>query len=67
MKNTERERLLKVAAGYGEDELKLFIVETGWEDWMNEYADAADGEPISDDEAAEIDEILTDIFNRAHE
>lgn len=64
--DTERERLLNVAKNYEEHELQLFIAETGWEDWMNEYTEAEDGEPISEWEAAEIDRILEGIFREAH-
>lgn len=66
MKYEERERLLKVAARYAEDELQLFINEIGWEDWMNDYTEAEEGEPASDRECRIIDEILADIFNEAH-
>lgn len=66
MNYEERERLLKVAARYNPEELQLFIDETGWEDWMNDYTEAEEGEPISDRECNEIDEILTKIFNEAH-
>lgn len=66
MKYEERERLLKVAAGYKPEELQLFIDETGWEDWMNDYTEAEEGDPISDRDCSAIDEILTEIFNEAH-
>lgn len=66
MKNTERERLTEVAKNYEVDELELFIAETGWEDWMNEFTEAAEGEPIAERETTEIDAILTAIFNDAH-
>lgn len=66
MKNTERERLLEVAKHYADDELELFIAETGWENWMNEYTEAEDGEPINDSECEEINKLLEDIFNEAH-
>lgn len=67
MKWEEKERLMKEAKKYAADDLDLFIAETGWEDWMNEYTDAEDGEPISDEEGKKIDKILISIFEKAHE
>lgn len=61
-----REKLVAEAKNYEMDQLNLFIAEIGWQDWMNDYTDAADGEPITDREQQAIDRILTDIFNEAH-
>lgn len=66
MKCEERKRLLRAAKNYAEDELQLFIEDTDWQDWMNEYTEAEDGEQISEQECKKIDEILTKIFNEAH-
>lgn len=40
-------------------QLGIFIAETGWEDWMFEYTDKGLGEK-------DIDEVLSSIFANAH-
>lgn len=60
-----KERLISEAKGYGKDEFTLFCAELGWEDWMNDYTEAPEDEPISESEIEEIDEILKDIFDCA--
>lgn len=69
MKDETRNRLLKSAKNYEDYELDLFIAETGWEDWMNDYLDEDidDDEYISDETCERIDKILIEIFNEAHE
>lgn len=61
-----KEELIAEAKKYEVGQLDLFLAEIGWQDWMNDYTEAADGEPISDKEGEAIDAILTDIFNEAH-
>ena len=61
-----KERLITEAKKYGADQLELFQAELGWEDWMNEFTEAADGEEITETESAEIDEITKEIFEEAH-
>ena len=48
------------------DDLELFIAETGWLDFMNQFTTAEEGEPITDEEAKEIDEILIRAYNNVH-
>ena len=61
-----RERLIAEAKKYNADGLKLFQAELGWEDWMNEFTDAAEGEEITEVESDEIDSITAEIFENAH-
>ncbi len=54
-----------VAGNYEEDQFGLFKAEYGWEDWMNDYTDAAEDEEISEAESREIDEVLQQGFKMA--
>lgn len=40
-----------------------FCGDYGWQDWMNAYTDAAEDEPISDKESADIDGYLEGLWN----
>lgn len=60
-----REKLIERAKGYAADELELFQAELGWQDWMEDFTDAADGEEITEQESAVIDEITEAAFNAA--
>lgn len=60
------EKLIKEAKKYEAYDFNLFVAEIGWEDWMNEFTDAEDGDPISEKESEEIDKILKQIFESAH-
>lgn len=62
----DKEKLLNSAKGYADDEFELFKAETGWEDWMNEFTDAEDGEPCSERELKEIDKVLLEVWNQTH-
>ena len=66
LKSADRERLLAYAAQYSEDDLSLFIGEIGWEEWMNDFTEAAEEDPITEEEEFYIDEILKEIFWLAH-
>ena len=59
-------RLIGVASRYEDHDLELFQAELGWEDWMSEFTDSADGEEITETESREIDGITSEIFNIAH-
>lgn len=50
---------------YQEDEFELFKAEYGWEDWMNDYTEAEEDEPITEQEQEEIEEILKEGFEMA--
>lgn len=67
MTNTERKKIIEIARAYETDGFQLFADELGWMDWMNDYTTAEDGEPITEAERSEIDEILNQIFAEAHE
>lgn len=62
-----RINLIKEAAKYGYDNYKLFEDELGWQDWMNEYTTAKEGEEASESEISEINDELMEIFFEAHE
>ena len=66
MEDNIRKELIKQAKKYKDGEFNLFTAELGWEDWMNEYTKAEDGEPASEAECKVIDEILQDIWEEAH-
>ena len=61
-----RQTLLRRAAFYAEDELKYFIADTGWEDWMCDFTEVAEEDPITEEEEFYIDEVLKQIFWKAH-
>lgn len=65
MSNNEFEVLVKRAKDY--NEVKDFIESVGYQEWMDNYSDADEGEPMSEGEIEEIDEILNEIFNEAHD
>ena len=62
-----RERLIAEAKKYNFDELELFQAELGWQDWMNDYTNAEDGEEITDAESNLIDDITRQAFFFAHQ
>ena len=53
--------------GYSQEEFKLFAAEYSWQDWMNDYTEAAEDEEISESESEEIDAILREGFNLVFE
>lgn len=61
-----KNKLLEEAKKYCYDNYRLFEAEIGWQDWMNEYTNAADGEEASESEIAEIHDELMEIFFEAH-
>lgn len=58
--------LESVAARYREDDFRLFEDELGWEDWMEEFTEAEDGEPISEREAEAIHKIVRKAWENVH-
>lgn len=54
-----------IAGGYAEDEFRRFKDEYGWADWMNEYTEAEEDEPMSESEMKVVDEILEKGFRMA--
>lgn len=51
---TRNEELEKIVAavkkgGYTKDEFNQFAADYGWQDWMNEYTESAEGEPITEE------------------
>lgn len=66
LSNEIRNSLIEEAKKYGKDELCLYQAELGWQDWMNDFTEADEGEPISEAESKEIDKITEEAFNAAH-
>lgn len=61
-----RERLIRIAQNYDKEQLNLFQGELGWEEWMEQFTESADGEPITEAESDVIDKITAEIFATAH-
>jgi hypothetical protein len=67
LSENDRNRLVKMAEEYSENEFERFVAEVGWEDWMEDFTDAADGEPITDcREIENINDVLKQVWNKAH-
>lgn len=58
--------LIEEAKEYATDEFYDFVADVGWEDWMCDFTEAQDGEPITEEEAEEIDKVLKKLFDIAH-
>lgn len=51
---------------YESSEYDLYNAEAGWQDWMNEYTTAKDGEECSDKECNEICKVQRRLWKEAH-
>lgn len=60
-----REREIKNAATY--EDFELYKAETGWQDWMEDFTDADDGEECAEAELKVIEEMQRLIWAEAHE
>lgn len=58
--------LTERAKKYNPDEYEEFTMAIGWEDWMNEFTESEEGEPVSDDEYEEIYKVIKECFKAAH-
>ena len=54
-------------AKYKPEQLELYLAEAGWQEWMEDYTEAEDGQPITESEHKEIDEILLNLWLEVHE
>ena len=54
-----------IAGHYTEDDFNLFKAEYGWANWMNNYTDSNECEPITESESEAIDSILKEGFEMA--
>lgn len=61
-----KQTVLSEAKRYGKDEYKDFEAEYGWSEWMNEFTEGDESDPISESEAKTISDIQRAIFNEAH-
>lgn len=59
-------KLMEDAEMYKNDELELYKAETGWQDWMENFTNAPEGEQFSQSEGELIDGILTEVFEFVH-
>ena len=66
MTEETRLRLIEKASCYDIENFDLFYSEFDWEEWMEEYTEAEDGETITPDEETAIDMEIADIFMEAH-
>lgn len=66
MDEATRSRLIDEAKKYDINEYNRFTDELGWEDWMNEYTEAEDGEEFTEAEGEAIEQELRAIFREAH-
>jgi hypothetical protein len=48
------------------DDFELYIAESGWESWMEEYTDSAEGEECSETELKEIENIQKLLWDEVH-
>lgn len=51
---------------YNSDEFQIYMDEAGWEDWMNEYTEASEGDEISEREIKKIVQIQNELWNEVH-
>lgn len=59
-------KLMEDAEKYKDNEFELYKAETEWQDWMENFTDAADDEMISEKDGKVIDSILEVIFKFVH-
>lgn len=62
----ELEHIANASRGYAADEFELYRAEAGWEDWMENYTESAEGEPISESEARQIEAVQREGFKMSH-
>lgn len=62
----DRKELVRSAGMYDDNEFNCFVAETGWESWMEDFTESADGEEISEYEAEMIDDVLNQAWKEAH-
>lgn len=53
-------------AKYNEEHFELYKAEAGWEDWMEEYTEAEDGEECTERELKEIEKIQEELWCEVH-
>lgn len=61
-----RHHLIEEAKKYDSSDIELYKAEIGWEDWMEDFTDASDGECISEAECTLIEKVLDEAFDMAH-
>lgn len=65
MRENYYEKLVKEASKYTDYE--TFRAEIGWQDWMEEYTESEEGEPVTESEGNKIEKILREAFSRSEE
>ena len=66
MDNKTRHTIITDAKKYTIDEYELWQAEHGWQDWMNEYTEAEEGEPATDKEIEIMNKIMRECWDIAH-
>lgn len=60
------EELVETASYYDKYDVRLYLAEIGWQDWMASVMEHPEHEMLSDDELVAINEILISAFETAH-
>ena len=59
-------KIKKNMGRYTSEQFELYTAEAGWEEWMEEYTFAEDGEELSEEEIKEIERIQKDLWCEVH-
>lgn len=59
-------QIMAEMAKYQPDDFDLYNAEAGWQDWMNEYTTAEDGQECSDRECMNITDKQKELWKEAH-
>ena len=59
-------KLVNEAKEYNDEDYELYVCEIGWDDWMNDFTEVPECDPLTEEESHEINEVLREIFEYAH-
>ena len=62
LSNNEEKRIMQEMYDY--ETFENYVESAGWEDWMNDFTDSADGEECSESELIEITNIQRYLWSR---
>ena len=66
METKKRKELVDAASHYSWEDVRLYIAETCWQDWMLDYIEDPEAEMLTLSDIRAIDKILLDAFEEAH-
>lgn len=66
LENSVKSKIEKEMANYAPDQIELYLAEAGWQDWMEDYTDSADGEPITEAESKAIATLQRKVWAEVH-